>query len=254
MRTLYILFSMLIFGLCSCEPTLGELWEKNQTKSEELKNQILSLCKTNIRDSIKNTKQDINLRFFDEFNLKNGYNTSNVMLELLEATDSLVLKHNSDDSLYTPSLFQSVLMDYFSFTGKNSELKGRKQKTGKAYDLVFEAIDKIRYINAVRVVFHNRNTGICVTDNYLCDVKENKLILVFRLTTTVNPDQRDVVLPIDANIKVKEHRSVGGHSTTLEEKDIHVTRNEIINSYEQSLTKAYFEQRNAYLKKFVLLP
>ncbi len=251
MKTGYLFLLFSLFCLSSCEPTLGELWEKNQSKSEELKNQILSLCKTNVGDSIKNTKQNIDLRYFDEFNLKNEYNTSNVMLELLEATDSLVLKQNSDDSLYTPSLFQSVLMDYFSFTAKNSELKGRKQKTGKAYDMVFESIDKIRYINAVRVIFHNRNTGICVTDNYLCDVKENKLILVFRLTTTANPGQKEVILPIDAKIKVKEHRSIGGHSTTLEEKDIHVTRNEIINSYEQSLSNAYIEQRNEYLKKYV---
>ncbi len=254
MRTLYILFSMLIFGLCSCEPTLGELWEKNQSKSEELKNQILTLCQADISDSVKNIKQNINLRFYDEFDTKNQHNTSSVMLEILENGDAFSLKQENEDSLSAPVLFPSVLMDYFSYTAKNSELKGRKQKSGKAYNLVFKAVENIQYVVAARVVSHNRNSGICVTDNYLCDLKNNKLLLVFRLITSINPNQADVILPINGSIKVKEHRSVGGHSTTLEEKDLHVSRNEIINSYEQSLGNAYFNQRNEYLKKHVRIP
>lgn len=242
---------MLIFGLYSCEPTLGELWEKNQSKSEDLKNQILTLCHADISDSVNNTKQNIDLHFFDEFNIENQYNTSSVMLEILENGDAFSLKQNNEDSLSTPALFRSVLMDYFSYTAKNSELKGRTQKSGKGYNVVFKAVENIQYVIAARVVSHNRNSGICVTDNFLCDLKNNKLLLVFRLIASVNPNQADVILPINGNIKVKEHRNVGGHSTTLEEKDLHVSRKEVVNSYEQSLSKTYFEQRNAYLKKYV---
>ena len=245
---------MILVGLSSCKPSLGELWEKNAPKGEAIRKQIKDLCKNyDINDSVKNVKSDISLVTFREFENNKKANYCGIMWNYIENPDGILEEFNSKDSSYVPDFFTgSVLSEFLRYTSPNSELKGMKTKSGKAYDYIFDSFDNIRYVLVAKIVSYERDSGICLIDNLLCDLKSNKLLLIFQTKCYSNPQQGQINIPINVDMTVKERKGFGRTAVTYERK-VHVNRTEGMDAFINGLKEDYFLQQNSYLNRFLTI-